>query len=171
MSEKKIVDLDTSTIYLYEDIGEEVSLEIIQGLEKLDRFGNVITIKINSLGGEYEYTIPIISSIKNSENHIVTQIDGIAYSGAGMIALAGDIRLISEFGEIMFHEPVSTLESGLDEIGKEYTASKEHYERITTLLLKETKLTLKRYCEKTNNKNWYINPKEALKLGIVNDIT
>ena len=64
---------------------------------------DVINIFINSHGGRLDYTIQLINAIKECSGKVVTVIDGICYSAATLVFLAGDEMVLNENISMMCH--------------------------------------------------------------------
>lgn len=106
----------------------------------------------------------------NSDNEIITDITGVAYSGAALISMSGDYRKMSKLGDFMLHSPNWSNFDSLE--GHELILNKvrNHYFRIMKILLLRTKLPFKDFLINTKNKDWYLSPKEALKYKFVDRI-
>ncbi len=88
-----------ATIYIYGVIGGfdwdswsfiNTSDKFVQEFKEIEASADIIHVKINSPGGNVHDGLPIYNTLKNSEKTIYTYVDGIAYSMASLIALAGD---------------------------------------------------------------------------------
>lgn len=89
---------------LYGAIGEKIDGDYFaQELNWLGRENDEIIIRINSLGGDLNQGLSIVSEIRASKAYIVTVVEGVAASMAGVIALAGDERRMNDYGRIMLH--------------------------------------------------------------------
>lgn len=176
ISEKKesitIIDVDNKIIQIHGEITIETGAVISECIKNLDSGHPApITVEINSNGGLYGVALGIITVLSNCENEIITDIKGIAYSAGAYIALCGNKRYISKFGSIMYHSPAGGFEGdeSWDELEIFAKASQEHYARLVSILLKDTKLSIEKYLQNTE-REWYLNPKEAKRLGVIHDI-
>ena len=119
-----------------------------------------INIRINSIGGSVADGLSIVSAILNSEIPCNTYIDGMAYSMAGVIAICGQKKYMSDYGTFMMHN----ANGGSDE---------EVLNLITNSLAKiferNTNLTLDK-CKDLMNKETWMTADECLNLGIVDEI-
>ena len=85
-------------------------------IQLLNEFGvETINVHINSGGGSVIEGLSIFSAIKNSEAHVNVFIEGIAASMAGVIAMAGDRIHMTDFSQIMIHNPHTGGEDSEDE--------------------------------------------------------
>lgn len=64
-----------------------------------------ITIRINSRGGEVGTALAIYNRLLNHSGKTTTIVDGYAFSSAGWIAQAGDVKNIATGGIFMIHNP------------------------------------------------------------------
>jgi ATP-dependent Clp protease, protease subunit len=165
------VNIETRTILLYDDIDMATARDISDTLPAMDSMQNSsITIKINSTGGDIFAVVAIISEIERCKNTVVCDITGVAYSGAAMIALACDKTIMSKYGLLMLHYPNWETDSKtLVEHQKDLTVTQEHFERIMSSLLVDTKITLKSFKDKVDTEQ-YFNPNQCLKAKLVNEV-
>lgn len=103
------VNSKTYTIYLNEEIVEAKKYSKLFSLLRNASEYDVIKIHINSPGGDLFTGMQFITCMKQSYAHIITTLDGMAYSLAPMILFAGDEISISEHSSIMFHHYSSAM--------------------------------------------------------------
>lgn len=65
--------------------------------------GKEVIVNINSPGGDFFEGLAIYSLLRQHEGNVTTRVLGLAASAASVIAMAGDLRLISEVGFFMIH--------------------------------------------------------------------
>lgn len=167
-----IVDYDNSIITIYSNINESMARAVSSGLTELDKYKKSILIKINSYGGSMTSTIAICNEIMTCDNHVFINITGVAYSGAAMISLAGDGTVMSKSGNLMFHNP-SWIDSGkLEEHDYEVKCTKELWTRFCKTLFerRERNINFKEFMKKMTGPDWFINPSQALKLGLIDEV-
>lgn len=96
-------------IWIYGDIGESwyeestSAASFVRELNALD--ADAITIRINSFGGSVPDGLAIYNAIKRHKAHVTTAVDGIAFSCASLIAMAGDTVEMAENAMLMIHAP------------------------------------------------------------------
>ena len=128
-NDSKIIDMDTRTIHIHGDIDQEMSKEISYNINKLDDSRLPITVKINSTGGLFEPVCSIITDLSNVNNEVIVDINGVAFSGAAMIALIGDYIRMSRFGQMMLHYlRWGTENQSLPEHRVDIEQSQEHFD-------------------------------------------
>ena len=67
----------------------------------------VVTVRINSPGGEVSAGSAIRQAMKEHKGEIIAKVDGLAASAATGVAMAADKVLMAELSEAMFHLPHS----------------------------------------------------------------
>ena len=96
-------------IYIYGDIGESwydetvSAAAFVRDLQALDV--DTITVRINSIGGSVPDGLAIYNAIRRHKATITTEIDGMAFSIASLIAMAGDKVNMSSNAMLMIHAP------------------------------------------------------------------
>lgn len=99
----------SAEIYIYGDIGESWWEETISArsfiadLAALD--ATRLTVRINSFGGSVPDGIAIHNAIKRHPAQVDIEIDGVAYSIASLIAMAGDTVRMADNALFMVHAP------------------------------------------------------------------
>ena len=66
---------------------------------------DVINVHIHSVGGDVFEGFAIHDALRNSGKQIVTTIEGLCASIATVVALAGDVRKMTENSQFMIHNP------------------------------------------------------------------
>lgn len=160
--------VDSKTILIYDDIDRYLASDIS---ESISGFNNEdVLVKINSEGGGLYESIAVMTEFIQYKGHIEIDITGVAFSGAALIALCGDKLRMSEFGSLMFHYPRwPTEDITLSEHERELVALKEHYLRVCKIIMAGTNIRYKDLKDKLKD-DWYITPKEALKLKVIDEI-
>lgn len=96
----------TATLLLYGGIGEEINGHIFaEELNYLQAEYDTIIVKINSPGGSVIEGLSIFNAMLSSSSYIISQIDGVAASMGGVIAMAGDEIRMNDFARLMVHNP------------------------------------------------------------------
>lgn len=99
----------SAEIFIYSPIGSSwwdetvAAKDFIQELNALDV--DEITIRISSIGGSVPDGIAIYNAIKRHKATITTCNDGVAYSIASLILMAGDKVEMAENAHFMIHAP------------------------------------------------------------------
>ena len=96
-------------IYIYGNIGDRwdengvVAADLVREIAALDV--DTITLRINSYGGSVPDGLAIFNALKRHPAAIDVQVDGVAISCAGYIAMAGDTVTMAENALLMIHAP------------------------------------------------------------------
>lgn len=99
----------TAEIYIYGNIGDRwdengvVAADLVRELAALD--ADTITLRINSYGGSVPDGLAIFNVLKRHKASIDVQVDGVAISCAGYIAMAGDTVTMAANAMLMIHAP------------------------------------------------------------------
>lgn len=96
-------------IFIYGDIGESWWDETISAKDFVRELNalevDAITVRINSLGGSVPDGMAIYNAMKRHKATITTEVDGIAYSIASLIAMGGDTVNMASNAMLMIHAP------------------------------------------------------------------
>lgn len=96
-------------IYIYGNIGDRwdengvVAADLVREIAALNV--DTITLRINSYGGSVPDGLAIYNALKRHQASIDVQVDGVAISCAGYIAMAGDTITMAENAMMMIHAP------------------------------------------------------------------
>lgn len=145
---------------------------LAEATDKLfSRVNNPIKIFINSPGGAALETLSVVGAIESSKTPVVTIALGKAYSGAFMILLAGHRRYAQKYSSIMWHE-IRGGTHGPQQQMQEYMDDGDRMQKVFDTIIKgRTKVTQAMLSDVyKHKKDWYLNSKEAKKLGIIDEI-
>ena len=84
---------------------DDVTPQMFQ--EELVGGGGDITVWINSPGGDCVAAAQIYNMLREYAGKVTVKIDGIAASAASVIAMAGDVVLMSPVSMMMIHNPMT----------------------------------------------------------------
>lgn len=160
------------SILILGDINNNNINNIIYEILTLNNKGIDKPIKmiINSPGGDTLCGLALIDVMNNSQIPIHTICYGQALSMAFPILISGHKRFASKNSFIMYHELWYSLKNQtLTNHINETKAGKDIMDIIHNIIISKTKITYEQLKEK-QNKDWYINSKQALKLGIIDKI-
>ncbi|MDI6748245.1 MAG: Clp protease ClpP [Rhodocyclaceae bacterium] len=96
-------------IYIYGDIGNRwdengvIAADLVRELAALDV--DAIILRINSYGGSVPDGLAIFNALKRHKASVDVQVDGVAISCAGYIAMAGDTVTMAANAMLMIHAP------------------------------------------------------------------
>jgi ATP-dependent Clp protease protease subunit len=134
------LDIDNRIIYIFNEIDDGMSEDVIKSLSYLSLTEGKIIIMINSLGGSVSDMFAIYDAMRACDNEIVTVGLGEVCSAAGLLLVAGDKRLASKNCLFMAHqvqggyasdEPLSTVE-------RQIAATRMCWDRWATCMAEHT---------------------------------
>ena len=113
---------EDAEVLIYGDIGfdwwADESVTAIKLVREINELVNAerITARINSYGGLVSDGTAIFNALRNHAAHVTTIIDGVAYSVASMIAMAGDEIHMPSNTTIMIHAPWNYVAGNSNEL-------------------------------------------------------
>jgi ATP-dependent Clp protease protease subunit len=131
-----------------------------------------IDFYINCVGGDSNSTITIVNAILASKTPIVTINIGKCYSGGFYVFLAGHRRYALPGSTFLYHELVlDTGDISITQAEWSLNIVKEMQSFCEKLVVDRTEIT-KKELHKINreNKQWYMDVDESIKLGIINGV-
>lgn len=159
---------------LISDWYDEVSaLEFLSAFNTLEAICNRINIHINSPGGSVWEGLPIANAIKSSKIEVHTYVDGIAFSMAGIIALAtkkGNVHMAK--GSLLMLHSASSYGYGNAESFKKQAEDLEKYDTVLAGFV-EDRLGIPLtdvQASYFNGEDHYFTPTEALDAGLIDHV-
>lgn len=167
-----------ATIMIYGVIGG-FDFETWKPINKADKFvtdfnsikADLIHVKINSPGGNVWDGLPIYNTLKNSKKTIYTYVDGIAYSMASLIALAGD--KIYGYGNsmFMFHNGSTYSYGNAKQMREDADVLDKYDEAMSSIIEERLNISAKEVKEKyLNYSDNYFVGNEAKEIGFFDKI-
>jgi len=161
-------DLTQKIIEINEDDARLKKLYDVYGIEYKPK---PIKIYIDSYGGQIYQCFGLLGVMEKSKTPVHTIVTGCAMSCGFMILISGHKRFAYKLSTPLYHQ-VSTTKSGtLKEIEEEIIETKRLQETIEEITLERTKITKKKLKEIYDGKvDWFMSAKEAVELGVVDEI-
>lgn len=136
---------------------------------------NIIPIVIDSYGGEVYSLLGMVSIIQSSKIPIATILMSKAMSCGAVLFSCGwkGMRYISKYSTIMIHDVLNYSYGKVEDIksdAKETERLNEMIYEIMTTNCEQPKNFFKNIVYKKGHADWYITPKEAIKLNLANHI-
>jgi len=166
------INLDARTIQLTEDI-EEFHFDFFDTAMTLLESQNrrkIITIKINSYGGDVHTALAIIGRMQESTCAIHTKGYGKIMSASTAILAAGDKRSISRLSEFMHHEMSYEVGGKHSEILHNVKQAQTLSERWCTLMFELTGTPIDYWMQQGKSHDFYMSPELCLELNVVDRI-
>lgn len=159
----------TATILIYDVIGGSffedgtTAKDFVNTLRDLEKEASTIEIRINSPGGSVWDGIAIFNAIRNSKAEINTYVDGIAYSMAAIIALAGKKIHIADNARMMFHNASVAIRGNAQQLREQADIVQGYDTSLSLALQQRTGLSETDVASKyLNYKDNYINADQAI---------
>lgn len=165
-------DVKEAVVEIYGNIGEKVNGDYLASeINYLGKSADVITFKINSLGGSVIQGLSIIGAIVASPAKTVSIVEGVAGSMAGVIALSCRKVKMNDFARIMLHAPYMQDEEGnqVTKLSKEDKASIKHMTGMLTDLLSRRGKSQEDIGKILKTDSWYT-ASDALKEGFIDEV-
>lgn len=178
------IDYEERSLCLIGEINEDFSKTLIQFIIDINKYDNKkekteksfyrepIEIYMTTQGGSVQQTLAMYDIIKNSKTPVHFYISGECCSGGFILIGAADKVFAYKNTKLMYHQ-LSTgiryskyqdIKENLDRLGC-------YEETLDKLVLEDTQITKERLKEVNERKqDWYMDTKEALKLGVIDEI-
>lgn len=158
-----------STIYLYGDVGYEVTAGKVAAF--LDAADGDITVRVSSNGGDAYEGVAITSLLRSyNRGHVTIIVDGIAASAASVIAVGGgDTLIMAEGAELMIHSAWSSVTGNAAEL----TAHANNLERFSRTIAgfyaRATGISVDEWMALMEKETWYT-ADEAVAAGLADEV-
>lgn len=132
--------------------------------------GRKIRVPVNSFGGQVFEALLIYNYLKGSGKEIETHIPTYAMSAGTIIASAGEKVTMSENGYYMIHNPFSFGFGDANEMQNTADLLAKMTNDLISIYVAKTGLPEEEIREMMDKETW-LNSKEALELGFVDELT
>ncbi|MGB5818833.1 MAG: head maturation protease, ClpP-related [Saonia sp.] len=170
----------TATIYIYGVIGGfdwkewkfiNTADTFLAEFKEVEKEADVINVKINSPGGNVWDGVAIFNALNNSEKTINTYNDGICYSMAALLLLAGDKSYGNSNSLFMLHNVISAVWGNAQEMRDEADVLDKYDEALGTAIENKLGVTAAKVKESyLNYKDNYYTAEEAKSFGFYDEI-
>lgn len=128
-----------------------------------------ITVWINSPGGDCIAAAQIYNMLFDYKGKVTVKVDGIAASAASVIAMAGDVVMMSPVSMMMIHNPATVAMGDHSEMQKAIDQLFEVKESIINAYEIKTGLSRAKISHLMDEETW-MNANKALELGFIDEI-
>lgn len=128
-----------------------------------------LTLQINSPGGSVIDGFGLYDTLRTLSDQgrkVTTVVRGYAASMAGVLFLAGDVRLVGSESFVHVHEPSSMAFGKLSEQKDDIEFTGRLHKKIKGLYVSRTKITEKMFDRRVDRREWWLDSEEAVKLGV-----
>ena len=161
---------------IYGDIGQswdaEESNDAKRIVEALDGLKGDLDVRINSFGGSVADGLAIYNAISRHDGNVTTHIDGVAYSIASLIAMAGNQISMAENAMLMIHAPWGFAMGNAPEMREMANVLDKHSEAMLVSYIRNggpDEAVIRGWL--TDGKDHYFTAAEAADLGLVDRVT
>ena len=168
------VDQDSMNVLSKSILDIRENDEYLKGLYQLHNLvyePKPIVIHIDSYGGAVYQCFGLLSIMKSEGTPVDTVVTGCAMSCGFMIAIHGRKRKIHKHSTMMYHQVSSGVHGKVADIKEDLVEAMRLQKTIEEMTLENTKITKKKL-EKVykKKKDWFLDAKDALKWGCVDEI-
>lgn len=137
--------------------------------DELNAGSGDITVWINSPGGDCVAAAQIYNMLTQYKGNVTVKIDGIAASAASVIAMAGNMVLMSPVSMMMIHNPATVAFGDHAEMQKAIDMLAEVKESIINAYVIKTGLSRSKLSHLMDAETW-MDANKAVELGFADDI-
>lgn len=159
----------TQDIVDINDLDEEIAAQY--QIQRMIYTPKPIKLYIDSYGGQIYSCFGLLGIIEKSKTPIHTIVTGCACSAAFLISITGHKRYGYDKSTFMYHEASKVTAGKLTEIKEDVDVLEKLQVILDKHVIDNTKISLEKL-NKLNRKkkDWYVDSKKAIKLGIIDEI-
>jgi ATP-dependent protease ClpP protease subunit len=157
---------------IYGDIGpswdEDESNDARSVAASLEKLKGPLAVRINSFGGSVADGLAIYNALRRFPGRVTTYVDGVAYSIASLIAMAGEEIRIAANGMLMIHAPWGMAVGNAPEMREMAEILDKHADAMVVSYLRNggpDESQIRAWL--TDGSDHYFSAKEAVELGLV----
>ncbi len=161
---------------IYGDIGgawdAEESIDARSVAEAIAERSGPLDVRINSFGGSVADGLAIFNALRRYPGEVITHIDGVAYSIASLIAMAGREVRMADNGMLMIHAPWGMAVGNAPEMREMADILDKHAEAMLASYLRPNgpdAATVRGWL--TDGADHYFTAAEAAEFGLVDRVT
>lgn len=127
-----------------------------------------VTVWINSPGGDVVAAAQIYNMLIDYPGHVRVHIDGIAASAASVIAMAGEVVVMSPVSMLMIHNPATLAVGDADELGRAIDMLAAVKESIINAYELKTGMSRAKLARMMDQETW-MDARAAISMGFADD--
>ncbi len=168
VNQDSIGDLTQKIIEINQD---DEHLKKVYSIWSLEYKPEPIKIYIDSYGGLVYQCFGLLSVMERSQTPIHTIVTGCAMSCGFMMLISGHKRFAHKLSTPLYHQVSSGAFGTVKEMEEKLEETKRLQSKLEEIVLDKTKISKKKLKEILDNKkDWFMTSKEALELGVVDEI-
>lgn len=168
--EFKNVAADSAEVFIYDEIGGW-GINAAQFIGELKALtGKALTVRIHSPGGSVLDGHAIFNALLRHEGGVTIQIDGLAASMAGVIAMAGKPVRMAENAFLMIHNPSGGVYGGSEDMRKGADLIDKMRDGLVNIFAKRTGKPAAEIETVMDAETWFT-AQEAKDFGLIDEIT
>lgn len=154
---------------VYQWLGMEATspIDVSEALERAK--GKDVEVEINSGGGSVFAGSEIYTALKSYKGQVTVKIVGIAASAASVIAMAGDLVVMSPTAQIMIHNSSAMAEGDYRDMEHTSTMLKNVNKTIASAYRIKTKLREEELLSLMDNETW-MTSQQAKEMNFIDEI-
>jgi len=168
IDQSSINEITKAIIHINE---EDEYITKIYAAHDLEYKSKPIKLYIDSYGGAVYQCLGLLGIIKASKIPIHTIVTGCAMSCGFLISISGHRRFGYPKSTYLYHQVSAGVRGTVNEMEESVIEAKKLQEMIEEITLERTKITSKKLNKVYKTKtDWFIRTKEALNLGIIDEV-
>lgn len=164
-------------LLIYGEIGDDPFAEesigarsVVAALAELP--ADYLTVRLNSYGGVVSDGLAIHNAIRRHPAAVTVEIDGVAFSIASLIAMAGDTVRIAENGLMMLHAPWGMAVGNARELREQAATMDKYAEAMATAYANKTARPIEEFVALLQDgADHYYTAQEAVDAGLADQIS
>lgn len=161
-------------VYVFsEDIEQKSVQKCIDQLARWSKTGKEMEVVLRSPGGSAADALlfyDFVRGLRQQGCRVRTVALGGTYSAAVVMLQAGEPRAIGRSAELLLHAPWSVYWGRAPEMEDYARHLRELTWRLAEILAERSGRSARYFFERIWKRQWYINAREALKLGLVDEV-
>jgi ATP-dependent Clp endopeptidase proteolytic subunit ClpP len=161
---------DSADIYIFDEIGF-FGITASRFVSDLQRYkGKDLNVFINSPGGDVFDSIAIYNALARHDGKVSVTVDGLAASGASVIAQAGKTRTMSTGSAMMIHDAWGVAMGDAATMGKMAEELDSVSDSVADIYAERTGKPPQEWRDRMRNETWY-DADEAVLAGLADGVS
>jgi ATP-dependent protease ClpP protease subunit len=145
------------------------SKEFAEALDQVGEDTTEIQLAINSPGGAVFESIAMLNLLRRHPARVVVTVDGLAASGASVVAMAGDEIVMARNAEMMIHEAWGLVVGNSEDMGDMATRLEKDSANVASVYATHAGGTVDTWRQAMREETWYT-AEEAVEAGLADRV-